>query len=459
MMIAIKLTRPENLDYFTCTAGATVQVDMEEYVAGVVASEIGNAPLEACKALAIAARTLGAKCAEKGENVTDKGSTHQAFRASRWDAAQYPNANQAAVETAGMVLTYGGKLLETCSYSASNGGHTVSSKERWGRYRPYLIAQIDPWDEAACLERMAAGESITKGHGVGMSQYGAAWAAEHGQNCREILAFYYQGTTIAKEYGRMAKTLIPAWKLLRLARQAADEKWGYIWGESGGVWTKAKQQKATREQTQKYGKKWIGKRVADCSGLLVWMLKECGGSIYHGSNTIWRQYLSDKGNLTDGKRTDGQELKPMSLVFQMTPDPKQDDGEDQNHVGIYIGGGLVVEAKQTKDGVLYTVLVERAWEQWGELAQVDYSAQEESAADPQPVEEKAEEAAAPYVLIVGKGGLNVRKGPGTEYAVLSQVRQGDKLPYIATAVTNGWHGVEVQGEIGWVTPKQSRVEG
>ena len=202
MIIRVKLSRAENLNYFGCVAGDIVNIEIEEYVAGVVASEIGNSHIEACKAQAIAARTFAMNYVGDDKYITDQSSTHQAFRASRWDASQYPNANEAAALTAGMVLTYDGKPLKTCSYSSSNGGRTTSSEERWGGYRPYLIAQDDPWDAAACAERTAAGKSITKGHGVGMSQYGAAWAANHGIGYREILGFYYVGAKIAANYGK-----------------------------------------------------------------------------------------------------------------------------------------------------------------------------------------------------------------------------------------------------------------
>lgn len=202
MIIRVKVSRAENLSYFGCVAGDIVNIDMEEYVAGVVASEIGNSHIEACKAQAIAARTFAMNYVGDDKYITDQSSTHQAFRASRWDASQYPNANEAAALTAGMVLTYDGKLLKTCSYSSSNGGRTTSSEERWGGYRPYLIAQDDPWDAAACAERTAVGKSITKGHGVGMSQYGAAWAANHGIGYREILGFYYVGAKVATNYGK-----------------------------------------------------------------------------------------------------------------------------------------------------------------------------------------------------------------------------------------------------------------
>jgi len=57
-------------------------------------------------------------------------------------------------------LTYNDDIAGTV-YTDSNGGRTVSAKERWGGNRPYLIAQDDPWDAAS-----AKGKS---GHGVGMS--------------------------------------------------------------------------------------------------------------------------------------------------------------------------------------------------------------------------------------------------------------------------------------------------
>lgn len=54
----VKITTPENMRYYDCEYGTIIDVEIEEYVAAVVASEIGNAPLEACKAQAVAARTF-----------------------------------------------------------------------------------------------------------------------------------------------------------------------------------------------------------------------------------------------------------------------------------------------------------------------------------------------------------------------------------------------------------------
>ena len=80
--------------------------------------------------------------------------------------------------------------------------------------------------------------------------------------------------------------MIKASALIALFQQALDEKWGYIIGHSGAIWTQAKQDAATDEMAIKYGSKWIGQRAADCSGLFAWAFRELGGSIAHGSNSI-----------------------------------------------------------------------------------------------------------------------------------------------------------------------------
>ena len=154
--------------------------------------------------------------------------------------------------------------------------------------------------------------------------------------------------------------MIAASALIDKFRQALDEKWGYIWGQSGAVWTQAKQDAATREMTVKYGSRWIGKRVADCSGLFVWAFKQLGGSIYHGSNTIWRQYCSAQGTLKAG-----QFLRPGTALF------KVDGSGDRYHIGLYVGDDTVIEAKGTQYGVVSSRVGE--WDEWAELKGVTYA--------------------------------------------------------------------------------------
>lgn len=153
-------------------------------------------------------------------------------------------------------------------------------------------------------------------------------------------------------------------QLIGLFQKALDEHWGYIWGAAGEIWTQVKQDAATREMTVKYGQKWVGKRVADCSGLFYWAFKELGGYMFHGSNTMWSKYCTSKGTLNKGARSDGQELRPGSAVFKCR------NGTDFYHVGLYIGNGIVIEAQGTSTGVVTSKL--GSWTHWGELKGVNY---------------------------------------------------------------------------------------
>ena len=192
MEISVELTRQENAEYFHAAVGDVVKVDFVDYIAAVVASEIGNSHIEACKAQAVAARTFAVSLGVlDGKTISDSSATAQAYRAKRNDATLYPNAVKAARDTDGQILTYNGKPINAV-FSASNGGRTVSSAERWGGVRPYLIEQDDPWDNSV----------VRTGHGVGMSQRGAKYAAGIGKTYEEILAFYYPGTQLVYTDGR-----------------------------------------------------------------------------------------------------------------------------------------------------------------------------------------------------------------------------------------------------------------
>ena len=67
-------------------------------------------------------------------------------------------------------------------------------------------------------------------------------------------------------------------ELIAQFQTALREGWGYIYGASGEIWTQAQQNAASREQTKKYGQKWVGHRVADCSGLFAWRFGSSAGT-------------------------------------------------------------------------------------------------------------------------------------------------------------------------------------
>jgi hypothetical protein len=158
----------------------------------------------------------------------------------------------------------------------------------------------------------------------------------------------------------MAKTTPPikASDLVSAFRIPLAEKWGYIWGKRGQVWTQANQNAATREMTVKYGQKWVGRKVADCSGMFVWAYKRFGASIYHGSDTIWRKYTSMTG------RVEGTlSIRPGTAVFM------ENDG-NRTHIGLYVGNGKCIEAQGTRTGVVESDI--SRWDEWGQLTDVAY---------------------------------------------------------------------------------------
>ena len=163
------------------------------------------------------------------------------------------------------------------------------------------------------------------------------------------------------------------------------EGWGYIYGTSGQVWTKARQDQLNRTKDEKralsrrYGEKWIGKRVTDCSGLVCWALRQLGGNAVHHARYLYTDGCRRKGKLKNGLREDGTPPLPGSLVFLKGAKPHI------HHVGVYVGEslcsaseedgrpgeGTVVEAKGARYGVVTSPL--RRWEYWGELKAVEYT--------------------------------------------------------------------------------------
>ncbi len=74
---------------------------------------------------------------------------------------------------------------------------TKRSGDVWKTHYPYYINKIDAWDNAAQKETPRKAS-----HGIGLSQIGAMWAAKNGVSHKDILAFYYEGTSIYKDYGK-----------------------------------------------------------------------------------------------------------------------------------------------------------------------------------------------------------------------------------------------------------------
>ncbi len=181
---------------------------------------------------------------------------------SRWGDSYdgfYGKIKNAVISTRGIIAVYNSKPI-LAAFCASSGGITEESQNVWGQSVPYLISVDSHWDsdskdftqtltftqseitdllggipeiqsrsQAGYVQTVyAGGEKLTGiqvrqllglksadfqvsqsdnkiyittkgyGHGVGMSQVGAAGMAKDGKAFNEILSHYYPGTELAK---------------------------------------------------------------------------------------------------------------------------------------------------------------------------------------------------------------------------------------------------------------------
>lgn len=191
--IKVRINTLENTRELHVAQGTVMEMPLEEYLKGVVAREIGNAPLEACMAQAIAARTYALELTKNGAAIND-GPPHQAYSAIRGRDPAYFNAHEGVKRTEGLVLMYNGALLDKAWYHDSNGGQMLQSGDVWSENRPFLRRGSDFWTKASKKKK--------NGHGVGLSQQGAIWAATRGVGYLELLDFYYPNTEIREDWGK-----------------------------------------------------------------------------------------------------------------------------------------------------------------------------------------------------------------------------------------------------------------
>ena len=200
------------------------------------------------------------------------------------------------------------------------------------------------------------------------------------------------------------------------------DHWGYIWGTSGETWTEAKQKAATREMTVKYGSRWIGHRVADCSGVMVYIWRQHGMSIYHGSNTIRRQYCEPVQ----------KDPKPGYAAFKVK------NGDDYHHIGIVAADGLnVYESKGTQTG--FVMSAASSWDCFAAFKDVAYVSSDEDKQGGDAVIYQAE-------VTTKSGGLNIRSGPGEQYSVIGRMAKGEIVDVLEEQ--DGWAHI-IDGKEGW----------
>lgn len=158
--------------------------------------------------------------------------------------------------------------------------------------------------------------------------------------------------------------------LVKWAEYAYENKWGYVWGSHGDVLTESELQRLisvfgsnVSEKEEYIRSHWLGRRTADCVGLIKgygWY-DSTSGTIKYGTNGM-------KDVTANGMFAAAFEKGPISTMPDIPGLAVWHDG----HIGIYIGNGYVIHAANTYDGVIKTPITSSGWTHWLKIPYINY---------------------------------------------------------------------------------------
>ncbi len=160
------ITEPESIKVFNLKTNEVMVIDFEEYLKGVVASEMpAEFNIEALKAQSVTSRTyllyrlkkypegqpehLGAPvCTGVHCQVWTSKEDLIASHEDGWFENYWSKIEEAVSSTDGQILTYEGKIIEPLFHSTS-GGRTENSEEVFSTAVPYLRSVESPYEGEA----------------------------------------------------------------------------------------------------------------------------------------------------------------------------------------------------------------------------------------------------------------------------------------------------------------------
>lgn len=108
-------------------------------------------------------------------------------------------------------------------------------------------------------------------------------------------------------------------------------------------------------------RKWLGRYAGDCVGLIKAYYWQDGDRIVYRHN-----------NRADVSANGMHNLATVKGAISTMPDVPGLYVHFDGHIGVYIGGGEVVEARGVDYGVVKTKLKDRPWRNWGQVPYVEY---------------------------------------------------------------------------------------
>ena len=193
-------------------------------------------------------------------------------------------------------------------------------------------------------------------------------------------------------------------------------------------------------------------RGIDCSGLFVKAYRDQGAFIYHGSNTIYRKYCSEKGKLTSTSQ-----LKPGMAVFKWnanTPEKFNDGLGDFQHIGLVTSvNPLRIVHASSAVGCVTTDSKLGKWAYWGWLKDV---AKQESlpVETAEPVEGDEEPVVeAEFAIVIADSGstVNMRTKAKSSAPLVERVPLGARVEVLGTC--GSWTKVKFGSRTGYMMTK------
>lgn len=158
--------------------------------------------------------------------------------------------------------------------------------------------------------------------------------------------------------------------LVTWAIRAEENKWGYVYGTYGNVLTFLRLDEKAMQYPDEVGSqrefienKWLKKRTADCVGLIkgyAWF-----------NPTLSTIEIGTHGMPDISANTMYEEATEKGTIDTIPEIPGLAVWHD-GHIGIYIGGGQVIQAASTQSGVIKNNLTDTAWTHWLKIPHITY---------------------------------------------------------------------------------------
>jgi len=197
-------TEPEKASIPVLCQGEETSMLLEDYLTGVLMAEMpASFPLQARMAQAVVARTYALRTVQQNAKhpgfVCDSSGCCQGYLEPVGPGSE--EAREAVRATEGLVLTYGGKLIEATYFSAS-GGRTEDAVAVWGSDVPYLQSVESPGEDVGEKERFFTKEELEKALGLTLTGSSRSWLGKSeytqggGVESLEIMGVSFPGTEL-----------------------------------------------------------------------------------------------------------------------------------------------------------------------------------------------------------------------------------------------------------------------